>query len=306
MIRALIKEARPKQWAKNVLVFAAPGAAGVLTHREPLIRSLVIFVAFCMASAGTYYWNDILDVEADRVHAKKRFRPIASGAVPLGVARAVGTMLLVGGPALAFTTRWQAGVACIVYVVLTTTYSKIWKHIAVVDLIAVAGGFVVRAIAGATATNVPMSSWFVLSTTFGSLFIVTGKRYAELRELGDAPAHARATLDDYSLGFLRIVLSISCCATLVSYCIWAFEGKTTRGVGTVAVSQSAITTVGHSHALLFYQLSIIPMLTALLRYLLILEQGHGAAPEEIFASDRTLQILGVIWVVVFATGVYVS
>jgi decaprenyl-phosphate phosphoribosyltransferase len=301
VITALLKEARPKQWAKNVLVFAAPGAAGVLTHREPLIRSLVMFVAFCMASAGTYYWNDILDVEADRVHAKKRFRPIASGAIPLGVARVVGTVLLVGGPALAFTTRWQAGVACIVYVVLTTTYSKIWKHIAVVDLIAVAGGFVVRAIAGATATNVPMSSWFVLSTTFGSLFIVTGKRYAELRELGDAPAHARATLDDYSLGFLRIVLSISCCATLVSYCIWAFEGKATSGVGTVAV-----TTVGHSHALLFYQLSIIPMLTALLRYLLILEQGHGAAPEEIFAADRTLQILGVIWVAVFATGVYVS
>ena len=301
MIRALIKEARPKQWVKNVLVFAAPGAAGVLTHRQPLIRSLVLFVAFCMASAGTYYWNDILDVEADRVHAKKRFRPIASGAVPLGTARVLGTILLLGGPALAFTTRWHAGVACVVYVVLTTTYSKIWKHIAVVDLIAVAGGFVVRAIAGATATHVPMSSWFVLSTTFGSLFIVTGKRYAELRELGDAPAHARATLDDYSLGFLRIVLSISCCATLVSYCIWAFEGKATRGVGGLAT-----TTVGHSHALIFYQLSIIPMLTALLRYLLILEQGHGAAPEEIFVADRTLQILGILWVAVFATGVYVS
>ena len=302
MIRALIKEARPKQWAKNVLVFAAPGAAGVLTHRQPLVRSLIMFVAFCMASAGTYYWNDILDVEADRVHAKKRFRPIASGAIPLGTARVVGTLLLVGGPALAFTTRWHAGVACIIYVVLTTTYSKIWKHIAVVDLIAVAGGFVVRAIAGAAATHVPMSSWFVLSTTFGSLFIVTGKRYAELRELGDAPAHARATLDDYSLGFLRIVLSISCCATLVSYCIWAFEGKANRGV----VGNVAAATVGHSHALLFYQLSIIPMLTALLRYLLILEQGHGAAPEEIFAADRTLQILGLLWVAVFATGVYVS
>ena len=304
MIKALIREARPKQWVKNVLVFAAPGAAGVLTHGESLRRAIIAFVAFCMASAGTYFWNDILDVEADRVHPKKRFRPIASGAVPLGVARIVGTVLLIGGPALAFTTRWHAGVACVVYVVVTTSYSKIWKHIAVVDLVAVASGFVVRAVAGAAATHVPMSSWFVLTTTFGSLFIVTGKRYAELRELGDGPTTARATLDDYSLGFLRSVLSISCCATLVSYCIWAFEGKAVKGLG--ALSVTTVNSVAHSHSLLFYQLSIVPMLAALLRYLLILEQGHGAAPEEIFAADRTIQILGVVWVAIFATGVYIT
>jgi len=304
VITALIKEARPKQWVKNVLVFAAPGAAGVLTHGQPLLRTITIFVAFCMASAGTYYWNDILDVEADRVHVKKRFRPIASGALPLGVARVVGTVLLVGGPALAFATRWQAGLACVVYVVLTTSYSKVWKHIAVVDLIAVAAGFVVRAVAGAAATDVPMSSWFVLCTSFGSLFIVTGKRYAELRELGDGPTTARATLEDYSLGFLRIVLSVSCCATLVAYCVWAFEGKVVSA--NAGTSLALANTVAHSNALVFYQLSIVPMLTALLRYLLILEQGHGAAPEEIFAADRTLQVLGLVWVAVFATGVYIS
>ena len=305
MIKALIKEARPKQWVKNVLVFAAPGAAGVLTHGNALLRAITIFVAFCMASAGTYYWNDILDVEADRVHVKKRFRPIASGALPLVVARVVGTILLIGGPALAFATRWQAGLACVVYVVLTTSYSKVWKHIAVVDLIAVAAGFVVRAIAGAAATNVPMSSWFVLCTSFGSLFIVTGKRYAELRELGDGPTTARATLEDYSLGFLRIVLSVSCCATLVAYCVWAFEGKVVSAK-TSGATLALANTVAHSNALVFYQLSIVPMLTALLRYLLILEQGHGAAPEEIFAADRTLQVLGLVWVAVFATGVYIS
>jgi decaprenyl-phosphate phosphoribosyltransferase len=305
MIKGLLKEARPKQWAKNVLVFAAPGAAGVLTHGRPLANTLVVFVAFCMASAGTYYWNDLMDVEADRMHATKRFRPIASGQIPISTAWVVGTILLVGGPALAFATRWQAGLACVIYVVLTTSYSRIWKHIAVVDLIAVAGGFVLRAIAGAAATNVPMSSWFVLCTSFGSLFIVTGKRYAELRELGDAPAIARATLEAYSLGFLRVVLSVSCCATLVAYCVWAFEGKVVRSDG-IDKNLALANTVGSSHALIFYQLSIVPMLTALLRYLLILEQGHGAAPEEIFAADRTIQILGLIWVAVFATGVYMS
>ena len=289
MMRALLKEARPKQWSKNVLVFAAPGAAGVLSHSQPLARSLITFVAFCLASSGTYYWNDILDVEADRVHPTKCKRPIASGALSVGVARAVGTVLVLGGPALAFAARWQAGVACITYVVLTSSYSAIWKHIAVVDLVAVSAGFVLRAIAGAAATNVRMSTWFVLCITFGSLFIVTGKRYAELRELGDRPATARATLEDYSMDFLRSVLSISCGATVVAYCIWAFESKELGGSTWPS-----------------YELSIVPMLIALLRYLLILEQGHGAAPEEIFAADRTLQILGVIWLAVFATGVYIK
>ena len=289
MMRSLIKQARPKQWVKNVLVFAAPGAAGVLTQAQPLGRAMITFLAFCLASSGTYYWNDILDVEADRAHPKKRFRPIASGAVPIGLARVVGTVLIIGGPAIAFLARWQAGVACVAYVVLTSTYSAVWKHIAVVDLVAVAAGFVLRAVAGAAATNVHMSTWFVLCTTFGSLFIVTGKRYAELRELGDNPTTARATLDYYSLDYLRTVLSISCGSAVVAYCIWAFEVKELSG--------------SHWPS---YELSIVPMLIALLRYLLIIEQGHGAAPEEIFAEDRTLQVLGVIWLVVFASGVYIK
>ncbi len=289
MMRALIKEARPKQWAKNILVFAAPGAAGVLTHGHTLTRTLITFVAFCLASSGTYYWNDILDVEADRSHPTKCSRPIASGALSIGVARFVGTLLILGGPALAFAARWQGGLACIAYVLLTSSYSVIWKHIAVVDLVAVASGFVLRAVAGAAATNVHMSTWFVLCTTFGSLFIVTGKRYAELRELGENPTTARATLEEYSMDFLRTVLAISCGATLVAYCIWAFESKELSGTTWPS-----------------YELSIVPMLTALLRYLLIIEQGHGAAPEEIFAADRTLQILGVLWLIVFASGVYIK
>ena len=289
MMRAVVKEARPKQWVKNLLVFAAPGAAGVLTEAGPLSRTVIMFVAFCLASAGTYYWNDILDVASDRAHPVKRNRPIASGAIPLNAARVIGTGLLLCGVGLSFTTNWHGGVVCVGYVLLTLTYSVIWKHIAVVDLVAVAGGFVLRAIAGAQAADVPMSSWFVLVTTFGSLFIVTGKRYAELSELGDAPPVTRATLEDYSLGYLRTVLSVSCGATLVAYCIWAFEAA--------GATDSRWP---------LYQLSIVPMLTALLRYVLILEQGHGAAPEEIFLADRTLQILGLLWVVVFATGVYVS
>jgi decaprenyl-phosphate phosphoribosyltransferase len=288
MIRAVVKEMRPKQWAKNVLVFAAPGAAHVLTHGSELARTLVMFVAFCLVSSGTYYWNDLFDVEADRLHPKKRFRPIASGAIPIGAARVIGVAFIAIGLGAAFAVRWQAGAVMAGYVVLTLTYSTIWKHIAVIDLVAVAGGFVLRAIAGAQGVDVPMSTWFLLFTSFASLFIVTGKRYGELRDRGDDAAQSRATLDEYSLGYLRIVLSVSVGAALVTYCIWAFD-----------------TTQLTNARWPFYELSIVPMLCALLRYTLILEQGHGAAPEEIFMVDRTLQILGVLWVIVFGLGVYV-
>jgi len=288
MTSALFRQARPKQWVKNLLVFAAPAAAGVLDDATYLRPAFVMFVAFCLASSGTYFWNDLLDADNDRNHPTKQHRPIASGAIPVGIARVVGTILMLAGIALAATTRWQAAVVIAGYVLLTSMYSLVLKHIAVVDLIAVAAGFVLRAVGGAVATDVQMSKWFSLTISFASLFIVTGKRYAELRDLGDY-SQTRRTLDEYSLGFLRIVLSVGCGAALVTYCIWAFD--------TPEVAGSTFP---------YYELSIVPMAAALLRYTLILEQGHGAAPEEIFAHDRVLQVLGLIWLVVFGLGVYVK
>jgi decaprenyl-phosphate phosphoribosyltransferase len=286
MTRALFRQARPKQWVKNLLVFAAPGAAGVLDDWSSLWRTAVIFVAFCLASSGTYFWNDLLDADNDRNHPTKQHRPIASGAIPIGTGKVTGSILLLVGIGLAATTRWQTAVVVAGYVVLTSLYSLVLKHIAVVDLVAVAAGFVLRAVAGAVATDVQMSKWFSLTTSFASLFIVAGKRYAELRDLGD-DSPTRSTLNDYSLGFLRIVLSVSCGAALVTYCIWAFDTREVAG-----------------STWPFYELSIIPMGTALLRYTLILEQGHGAAPEEIFAHDRVLQVVGLTWLIVFGMGVY--
>ncbi len=286
MIGAIVREARPKQWVKNVLVFAAPGAAGALDNGSYIGKSLLMFVALCMASSGTYYWNDIVDRERDRSHPTKCKRPIASGALPVGLARIIGTLLLVAGIGLAFLVRWQAGFVVLGYVALTSLYSAALKHIAVVDLVAVAAGFVLRAVAGAVATNLPMSSWFSLTTSFGSLFIVTGKRYAELRDIGDGGG-TRPTLEEYTVGFLRTVLSVSCGAALVTYCIWAFDTK--------EIAQTTLP---------YYELSIVPMGTALLRYTLLLEQGKGAAPEEIFASDRTIQVLGALWAIMFGLGVY--
>jgi decaprenyl-phosphate phosphoribosyltransferase len=290
MIHALWRTARPRQWGKNVLVFAAPGAAGVLDNAHDFGLTLLAFVAFCLAASGCYFWNDVLDIEADRKHPAKRFRPIAAGLVPLGTARLVGTLLVVAAHGVAAATgRWQTVAVVAVYVATTMAYSAWLKHVAVVDLVTVASGFVLRAAAGAVAVDVPMSQWFILCTVFGSMFIVTGKRYAELREMGEDATSTRSTLGDYNTGFLRITLTIACGAALVSYCQWAFETKELSGQDDP-----------------FYELSIVPMLTALLRYALVLEQGRGAAPEEVFAHDRVLQLLGVIWVVVFGLGVYLA
>ena len=286
MIGAVVREARPKQWLKNVLVFAAPAALGDIST-DLIVRSVVVFVAFCMTASGTYYWNDIKDVEADRAHPTKRNRPIASGAVPLGVARMVGTLLLLGGPLLAFAVRPEAGGVVGLYAILTVGYSVSWKHIALLDLALVASGFVLRAMAGAAGTDTRMSSWFVMCTSFGSFFIVAGKRFAELLEMGDNATVTRRSLSAYSVPYLRQLLSVSCTATVVSYCLWAFEN-----------GESA------SGALPWHGLSIVPMVLALLRYMMVLERGGGGAPEEVFTKDRSLQLYGLAWVVIYALGVY--
>lgn len=289
MIKGIIKEARPHQWMKNVLVFAAPGALGVLNEWEPLWKTFVVFIAFCLTASGTYYWNDIKDVAQDKLHPKKRFRPIASGEVPLPLARVVGSVLLVGGPLVAASIRLEAGAIVALYALLTISYSTWLKHVALLDLAIVASGFVLRAMSGAAGTETPMSNWFVLCTTFGSFFIVAGKRFAELVEMGDNAGTTRASLKDYTVSYLRQLLVVSCTATVVTYCMWAFENATNA-----------------NEVLPFHALSIVPMVLALLRYLMVLENGGGGAPEEVFLRDRSIQLYGFVWVVVYGLAVYVA
>jgi decaprenyl-phosphate phosphoribosyltransferase len=270
-------------------VFAAPGALGVLNQWEPLWRTSLVFVAFCMTASGTYYWNDIKDIVQDRLHPKKKHRPIASGAIPLGVAKIIGTALLVGGPLLAFVVRPEAGWVIGFYALLTVFYSSWLKHVPLLDLSVVASGFVLRAMAGAAGTETPMSTWFLLCITFGSFFIVTGKRFAELVEMGDNAGQTRASLQAYSVTYLRQVLVVSCTSTVVTYCMWAFENANAA-----------------QDWLPFHELSIVPMVLALLRYLMVLENGGGGAPEEVFMKDRSIQLYGGVWVIVYGMAVYAS
>ncbi|MFT4657414.1 MAG: decaprenyl-phosphate phosphoribosyltransferase [Candidatus Aldehydirespiratoraceae bacterium] len=294
MIRPILRAMRPKQWLKNVLVFAAPGAAGVLDSGREFEITLIAFVSFCLAASGIYVWNDLKDLEADRAHPTKRNRPFAAGLVPLNVARAMGVVLPIAALAVAAATgRWQTVAIVAVYLVLTISYTFWLKEVAIIDLLAIAAGFVLRAAAGAVAVDVPMSRWFVLCVTFGSLFIVIGKRYAELQELG-ADSGTRVTLETYTPGFLRMLLSVSLGGALISYCVWAFETS----------EEARLTESGLN--LPFYELTIVPMIAALFRYLLVLERGEGSAPEEVFASDRVLQLAGLIWIIIYGAAVYTA
>jgi decaprenyl-phosphate phosphoribosyltransferase len=286
--RALVRTARPKQWTKNVLVFAAPGAGGGRAAPKHIVQTLVAFVAFCLAASGTYFFNDALDAHADRLHPTKQFRPVAAGHISERLAKVIAVILVVLGIAVAVPVQ-SGELAAVVagYVLLTLTYSAWLKHEPVVDLGAVAAGFVIRAIAGGVATGVDISDWFLIVAGGASLFMVTGKRYAEQIELGDASGAHRATLTAYSRGYLSYVRAVASGVTIMAYCLWAFESAAKTGTQT------------------WFEISIVPFVLAILRYAHVIEQGRGGAPEDIILSDRVLQVLGLLWAVSFAIGVYV-
>jgi decaprenyl-phosphate phosphoribosyltransferase len=287
--RALLVEARPKQWVKNLLVYAAPAAAGVLDKPEAFGQATAAFLCFCLAASGTYYLNDAADVVADRLHPKKRFRPIAAGEIALPLARILGVGGIVVSVAAALLVNWHLAVVVGSYVVLTTTYSLWMKHVAVLDVVGVAAGFVLRAIAGAAAVDVPISDWFFIVASFGSLLMVVGKRRAEADEMGAEAAEFRPTLGMYPAAYLAQLQTVSTAVVLVGYCLWAFEKA--------ALSEASVP---------WFELSIVPFAVAVLRYVLLLDTGHGGAPEDVVLSDRALQIMGAVWLAVFAIGVYAT
>lgn len=287
VVAAWARTARPRQWTKNVLLFAAPGAAGVLSHRSELVDTLIAFALFCIASSGTYFLNDAIDYEADRLHPVKRHRPIAAGVISPRAAVASSVLLLAVSLALSslLLSYKFAGIVA-GYIVVTVSYSLWLKREPVVDLAAVASGFIIRAVAGGIAAGVLVSNWFVIVVSFGSMFMVAGKRHAEHLDMGDAGASHRATLQAYSLSYLRYIRSTSSALAIAAYCLWAFEKEAT------------ITGIP------WYEFSIMPIVLGIFRYALILETGAGSAPEEIVIGDRVLQFLGLAWAVLFGLGVY--
>jgi decaprenyl-phosphate phosphoribosyltransferase len=286
----VIRSLRPKQWLKNALVFAAPVAAGMIDERSTLLHTVAAFVCFCAAASATYLLNDAVDVEADRRHPVKRHRPIAAGSVPVGVAFALAAVLLVLGVGGAFLTARDFGITVVAYLVLTTSYTMKLKHMPVLDIVAVAAGFVLRAVGGATATGIPISEWFFIVTSFGALFMVAGKRHGELSDLEEHEAiDVRPALAAYTPSFLAYLRAVFSGGVLIAYCMWAFSSAELNGNGAI-----------------WYQLSIIPFAVAILRYALLLEQGKGAEPETLVLSDRTLLAAGAVWAIIYACATYAA
>ncbi|MCW3033196.1 MAG: decaprenyl-phosphate phosphoribosyltransferase [Solirubrobacteraceae bacterium] len=282
---ALLRACRPKQWVKNLLVLAAPGAAGILTRPEVPGRLAVTFIAFCALSSCTYLLNDLHDRHEDRLHPRRRDRPIASGAVSPALAVGAAVALAAGGLGLALMVRpWLAGVG-LAYLLLTGSYTLWWRSVAVADMASISCGFILRALAGGVATDITVSRWFLLVTSFGALFLVAGKRYAELRTGGSSPT--RASLNQYSERYLRFVIGLSATITTTAYCLWAFQRS-------------------HQARLSWYELTVIPFVLWLLRYALLIEQGGGEAPEETVFSDRFLLTVSAAWAALFISGVYVA
>jgi decaprenyl-phosphate phosphoribosyltransferase len=282
MVRAL----RPRQWVKNVLVLAAPLAAGAIFDPDVLRPTIVAFVLFCLASSSVYLVNDSIDVEEDRRHPRKRFRPIAAGLVPRPLAVAVAVVLAtVALVSAALLTRPALAWVLASYVVIQLGYCTFLKNQPVIDLAVVASGFLLRGIAGGVAAGLVLSQWFLLVAAFGSLFMVAGKRYSELVVVGDAAA-TRKTLREYSASYLRFVWSLSAGVACTAYSLWAFDMAASQGGAPWAT------------------ISIAPFVIGILRYAVDVDRGAAGAPEEIVLGDKVLLLLGVLWAVFVGVGVF--
>jgi len=265
-----------------VLVLAAPCAAGVIGQPGVVAEVALAFVAFCLLSSATYLVNDVRDREQDRRHPRKRTRPVAAGELSPQAAVAAAATIALLGLALAAAVRPGLAAVGLGYVVLTASYSLWLRDVVVADIVAIAAGFLLRAAAGAAATGVPLSRWFLLVTSSCAVFLVAGKRYAELGD-GGVGAATRSALRGYSRGSLRLLLAAMAVLAGVAYAGWAF------------------TRPEHGP---WYELSMIPFVLWLARYAALLGQGAGQAPEELILRDRGLLVLGAVWTALFVGGVY--
>lgn len=284
----LLKTARPRQWVKNVLVVAAPAAAGELFSRHSLIQLVLVFALFTAAASAVYLINDARDADADRAHPTKCRRPVAAGQVPVAVAYVVGGLLAVLAPmaAAALCTPLTAGLLA-AYVVMQLAYCVSLKHVLVVDLAVVTTGFLMRAMIGGVALDIPLSRWFLITTGFGALFMVAAKRYSEAVQMSGKAGATRALLTEYTTGYLRFVWQLAAGVAVLAYCLWAMEsGGTANG-----------------SLLPWRQLSMAAFVLAVLRYAVFADRGTAGEPEDVVLRDRALAVIGLAWIAMYGLAV---
>jgi 4-hydroxybenzoate polyprenyltransferase len=284
----LFRSMRPRQWTKNLLVFAGVLFGMRLLDGAAVVRACAAFVIFCALSGTVYLLNDIVDRESDRRHPAKATRPIASGALPIGVAAT--TAALVGSAAMtsSFVLGPMFALTAAAYVVLQVLYSGPLKHVVILDVLALSSGFVLRAVAGAVAVNVQISHWLLVCTLLLALFIALAKRRNELVLLADdAPDH-RPILQEYSAHLLDQMIAVVTASTLIAYTFYTISPETQAKFGTSWLG-----------------LTIPFPLYGIFRYLYLMHQREGGgSPAEMLINDRPLLICVALWAVAVALILY--
>ncbi|HEY3080753.1 MAG TPA: decaprenyl-phosphate phosphoribosyltransferase [Chloroflexota bacterium] len=271
---ALLEAMRPKQWAKNLLLFVGLVFALKLGDSVSLGRALIAFVVFCAISSAAYLFNDLADLEQDRQHPRKRRRPLASGRIRPAHAVALGSTLLLGGLLVAFLLGTRFGLLTFGYVVLNVAYNAGLKHVVLVDVFALASFFVIRAVAGAVAIDVPISPWLYLCTILGALFLGLAKRRHELLLLGDEAASHRQILSEYTPQMLEQLITIVTAGLVMAYSLYTFSAEN----------------LPRDHSMM---LTIPVVLFGIFRYLYLVHRREGGgSPEETLLTDLPMLMTG--------------
>ncbi len=284
---ALLAAMRPKQWFKNVFVFAGLIFDGKVLQPTYLLRSLGAFVIFCLVSGAIYLINDLRDIDGDRAHPTKRLRPLASGELPIGVARWAAAVILAVCLPAAFLLAAPFGATVLCYTLLMIAYSYYLKRMVIIDVMVVATGFVLRVLGGALAVSVSrFSPWLYVCTTLLALFIALSRRRHELVLLeAQANAH-RSVLDDYSLEFIDSATSLVTTMAVMSYSLYTFSAPN----------------LPSNHAMM---LTIPFVLYGVFRYLYLIHVKRlGGAPEDLVLGDRPLRLTLILWVLTVGIVIY--
>lgn len=289
-LRAAILLLRPAQWLKNGFVLAPLFFGGKASEGEALAAALAAFASFCLLSSAVYVFNDIHDMEADKAHARKKSRPLPAGRVSQGFAWALVPVLLAlsAGAALAGRLPMEFFAAAGIYAAINLAYTLGLKHLALVELVLVSSGFVVRLIAGAAATGIALSPWIILMTGTLALLLVTGKRRADVAQNSD-PKGGRRALAEYSLSFLDQLITMLAGVTLVAYVLYCVSD---RGVGRYGN---------------WVLLSAVFVVLGIMRYLqIVLFEGRGEQPTTLAVRDPVMAGTLVLWLVTFGALIYLQ
>jgi 4-hydroxybenzoate polyprenyltransferase len=284
-LRAALKLGRPQEWIKNVFVFAGLLFSGKFNQSHDVFEAVVTFVAFCLISSAGYYVNDLLDVELDRKHPKKRFRPLAAGEISERTAMTVAPALALVAIAIAFTVNWQVGLMVVGYGVAQIAYSLGLKQIVIIDVMTLAGLFILRVAAGASAVDAHASEWLILCTGMLAAFLgFTKRRQEAVSELHEGTA-TRPVLEHYSLPFLDQMVSLVTTGTVISYAIYTVNSP-------LIGSQMMLT--------------IPPVVYGIFRYLyLIYDRNDDRSMSGIIAGDRGIQAAGAAFAIIAFLLLYV-